>query len=166
MQQKLTIKAILIAISGILLGLNFQVSTSHATNETESLSSNKTTFGNVTVNEINAARDNGTIILNVAEVGDEEQYRWVDVSGAENPVINIIAGKDYTFKVSNSTTEVHELIIDSTVNGKASEIAKSDEIQPYAKNIEFKFKSDKASSLEYHCKYHPGMMNGTINVIQ
>jgi len=157
-------KAMLLAVTGILLGLNFEVSASHATNETQSLSSNKTIFGNITANEKNAAPDNGTIILNVAEVGDEEQYRWVDVSGAENPVINIMAGKDYTFKISNSTPEVHELIIDTKVDGKTSEVAKSDEIQPYSKNVEFEFKSDKADNLEYHCKYHPGMMNGTINV--
>jgi plastocyanin len=167
MQQKFTIlKAILLAVIGVLLGLNFEASTSHATNGTESLSSNKEMIDNITVNKTNAAGDNGTIILNVAEVGDEEQYRWVDISGAENPVINIMAGKEYTFNISNRTPEVHELIIDSKVYGKSSEVAKSDEIQPYSKNVEFEFKSDKAGSLEYHCKYHPGMMNGTINVRQ
>ncbi len=155
---------ILLAVTGILLGLNFEVSTSHATNETAPVMNNTTKFGNITTSEKNSALDNGTIILNVAEVGDEEQYRWVDVSGAENPVINIIVGKDYTFKISNRTPEVHELIIDTKVDGKASEVAKSDEIQPYSKNVEFDFKSHKTGSLEYHCKYHPGMMNGTINV--
>jgi plastocyanin len=165
MQQQFTIfMGILLGVTGILLGLNFEVSTSHATNETAPVMNNTTKFGNITTSEKNTALDNGTIILNVAEVGDEEQYRWVDVSGAENPVLNIMAGKDYTFKISNRTPEVHELIIDTKVDGKASEVAKSDEIQPYSKNVEFDFKSDKAGSLEYHCKYHPGMMNGTINV--
>jgi plastocyanin len=167
MQQKFTIfNAILLAVTGILLWLNFEVSASHATNETESLSSNKTKFGNATVNETSASRDNGTIILNVVEVGDEEQYRWVDVSGAENPVINIMVDRGYTFKISNRTPEVHELIIDAKVDGKTSEVAKSDEIQPYSKNVELEFKSDQIGNLEYHCKYHPGMMNGTINVRQ
>jgi plastocyanin len=167
MQQQFTIlMGILLAVTGILLGLNFEVSTSHATNETAPVMNNTTKFGNITTSEKNSAPDNGTIILNVAEVGDEEQYRWVDISGAENPVINIIVGKHYTFKISNRTPEVHELIIDSKANGKTSEVAKSDEIQPYNKNVEFKFKSDQIGSLEYHCKYHPGMMNGTINVKQ
>jgi plastocyanin len=56
--------------------------------------------------------------------------------------------------------------VDAKVEGEASEIAKSDEIQPYSKNVEFEIKSYKAGSLEYHSKYHPGMMNGTINVRQ
>jgi len=49
MQQKLTVlKTILLAVIGVLLGLNFEVSTSHAANETESLSNDKTKFGNIT----------------------------------------------------------------------------------------------------------------------
>jgi len=72
--------------------------------------------------------------------------------------------KGYTFKISNRIPEVYELIIDAKVDGKASEVAKIDEIQPYSKNVEFKFKIDQVGSLEYHCKYHPGMMNGTTNV--
>ena len=150
----------------ILLAITIEVSMSEATNETDSQINNMTKFTNMTSNQKGTAPGNNTIILNIAEIGDEEQYRWVDVSGAENPVINIMTGKEYTFKISNRTPEVHELIIGSKVNGKASEIAKSDEIQDYSKNVEFKFKSDKAGSLEYHCKYHPGMMNGTINVRQ
>jgi len=90
----------------------------------------------------------------------------VDISRAENPVINIMVDKGYTFKISNRIPEVHELIIDAKVDGKASEVAKSDEIQPYSKNVEFKFKIDQVGSLEYPCKYHPGMMNGTTNVRQ
>ncbi len=139
-KQKLTIfKAILLGVTAVLLGLNFEVGTSHTADANESLSDNKTMIGNGSINQTNAAQDNGTIILNVAEVGDEEQYRWVDISGAENPVINIIAGKEYTFNITNRTPEVHELIIDAKVGGKVSEVAKSDEIQPYNKNIEFKY---------------------------
>jgi plastocyanin len=167
MLQKVVIfSSILLLFCGIFIGANVEVSTSQATNETDTLTGDKTLSSNNTSNEPSAPSDNGTIILNVAEVGDEEQYRWVDLSGAENPTINIMVGKDYTFKISNLTPEVHELVIDTKVNGKAPEIANSDEIQPYSKNVEFKFKSDQAGSLEYHCKYHPGMMNGTINVSQ
>lgn len=167
MLQKIMIfSCILLLFCGIFFGVNVELSGIQATNETDTLTGDKTLSSNNTSNEASAPPDNGTIILNVAEVGDEEQYRWVDVSGAENPIINIMVGKDYTFKISNRTPEVHELIIDTQVNGKLSEVAKSDEIQPYSKNVEFKFQSDQIGNLEYHCKYHPGMMNGTINVRQ
>jgi plastocyanin len=162
MLQKLSmLNGIYLVTSTIFLVINAELSMSEAT---DSQANNETESTNMTSNETRSTPNKNTIILNVVEVGDEEQYRWVDVSGAENPTINIMMGKNYTFKVSNRTPEVHELIIDTKVNGKVSEIAKSDEIQQYSKNVEFKFKSDKAGSLEYHCKYHPGMMNGTIIV--
>jgi len=155
---------ILLVVSGLFLGLNVGVSTSQATNETDSLSENKTMFSNNSSNETSAASDNGTIILNAAEVG-QEQYRWVNSSGGENPSLNIIANKDYTIKISNPTEEEHELIIDSKADGKTSQIAKSKEIKP-EKDIEFNFKTDQVGELGYHCKYHPDMMKGTINVTQ
>jgi plastocyanin len=126
---------------------------------------------------------NNTIILNAAEVreeegedetaekgedetaekGKDEAYRWVDSTGAENPDLNITSNTGYTIKIDNPTDAEHQLIIDSKSNGKTSEIEKSDEIKP-GKNVEFKFKTDKVGELGYHCKYHPDMMNGTINV--
>jgi len=118
---------------------------------------------------------NNTIILNAAEVreeegedetaekGKDEAYRWVDSMGDENPDLKITSNTQYTIKIDNPTDEEHQLIIDSKSNGKTSEIGKSDEIKP-GKNVEFKFKTDKVGELGYHCKYHPDMMNGTINV--
>jgi plastocyanin len=118
---------------------------------------------------------NNTIILNAAEVreeegedetaekGKDEAYRWVDSTGAENPDLNIISNTEYTIKIDNPTDEEHELIIDSESAGNTSEIAESGDIQP-GKNIEFNFKADQVGELGYHCKYHPDMMNGTINV--
>jgi plastocyanin len=47
-----------------------------------------------------------------------------------------------------------------------SEFAKSKEIKPDSKNIKFNFKADQVGELGYLCKYHPEMMNGTINVTQ
>jgi plastocyanin len=93
----------------------------------------------------------------------EEMYRWVDSTGAENPDLNITSNTGYTIKIDNPTDAEHQLIIDSKSNGKTSEIEKSDEIKP-GKNVEFKFKIDKVGELGYHCKYHPDIMNGTINV--
>jgi plastocyanin len=90
----------------------------------------------------------------------------VNSSDAQNPTLNIMADKDYIIKISNPTDEEHQLIIDSKADGKTSEIAKSKEIKPQSKNVEFNFKTDKVGELGYHCKYHPDMMNGTINVIQ
>jgi plastocyanin len=66
-------------------------------------------------------------------------------------------------KIDNPTDEEHQLIIESGSEGKTSEIGQSDEIKP-GKNVEFKFKTDQVGELGYHCKYHPDMMNGTINV--
>ena len=54
-------------------------------------------------------------------------------------------------------------MIESGSEGKTSEIGQSDEIKP-GKNVEFKFKTDQVGEPGYHCKYHPDMMNGTINV--
>jgi hypothetical protein len=84
MLQKLSIfNAILLVIGAIFLGVNVEgsTSTSDATNETDSLTDNKTMSSNKTSNDTSAASGNNTIILNAAEVGDEEQYRWVDASG-------------------------------------------------------------------------------------
>ncbi len=90
----------------------------------------------------------------------------MDASGAENPTLNIMANKDYIIKISNPTDEEHQLIIDSKADGKSSEIAKSKEIKPESKNVELNFKTDQIGELGYHCKYHPDMMNGTINLTQ
>jgi len=167
MLQKLSIfNGILLVVSAIFLGVNAEVSTSEATNETDSLTDNKTMSSNKTSNDTSTASSNKTIILNVAEIGDEEQYRWVDASGAENPTLNIMANKEYNIKISNPTDEEHQLIIDSKPDGKSSEIAKSKEIKPDSKNVELNFKTDQVGELGYHCKYHPEMMNGTINVTQ
>jgi plastocyanin len=167
MLQKLSIfNGILLVVSAIFLGVNAEVSTSEAINETDSLTDNKTMSSNKTSNDTSTASSNKTIILNVAEIGDEEQYRWVDASGAENPTLNIMANKEYNIKISNPTDEEHQLIIDSKPDGKSSEIAKSKEIKPDSKNVELNFKTDQVGELGYHCKYHPEMMNGTINVTQ
>ena len=106
-----------------------------------------------------------------AEEGDDEKaegsagemYRWVDSTGAENPDLNIISNTEYTIKIDNPTDEEHELIIDSESAGNTSAIAESGDIEP-GKNVEFKFKAEQVGELGYHCKYHPEMMNGTINV--
>ena len=139
------------------------------------------TVGNVfdTSNATSAASINKTIVLNVAEVGEDEtaeegedekaegsageMYRWVDSTGAENPDLNIISNTEYTIKIDNPTDEEHELIIDSESAGNTSAIAESGDIEP-GKNVEFKFKAEQVGELGYHCKYHPDMMNGTINV--
>ena len=111
--------------------------------------------------------ENNTITLNVAEIGDEEQYRWVNGLGAQNPTLNLTPNKDYIFRISNPTDEEHELIIDSTAgNGKTSEIAMSEEIKPQSENVVLNFKTNQIGELGYHCKYHPDMMNGTIIVTQ
>jgi plastocyanin len=98
-----------------------------------------------------------------AEQGEDETYRWVDSTGAENPDLNIISNTEYTIKIDNPTDEEHELIIDSESAGNTSEIAESGDIEP-GKNVEVNFKADQVGELGYHCKYHPDMMNGTINV--
>jgi plastocyanin len=114
--------------------------------------------------ETNATLENNTIKLNATEVG-EEQYRWTDSAGDENPTLELVANNEYTIKISNPTDEEHELIIDSKADSKTTEIAKSDDIEP-GKNVEFTFKPEQAGELGYHCEYHPDMMNGTITVTE
>ena len=109
--------------------------------------------------------ENNTILLNATEVGDEEQLRWTDSSGAENPTLNIVANNEYTIKISNPTHEEHELIVTSESDGKTTTIAKSPEIKP-GEDGEFKFMAVQTGELGYHCEYHPDMMNGTITVTE
>ena len=148
-------------ISYVTLLLAVQVGASQTTGE-----ANETSMvGNKTSNATDAVAENNTITLNAAEVG-EEQYRWVDNSGNENPTLSIVANNEYTIKISNPTDEEHELIIDTKSDSNTSEIAKSGDIEPAGKNVEFNFKPDQVGELGYHCEYHPDMMKGTIKVTQ
>ena len=151
--MNLTIFVALLIVSGIYLTLSFRSIAAQTEGE-----QNATTTSNVTVPDTK----NNTLALNVTEV-DKEQYRWTDSSGAENPTISLVANNEYTVKITNPTDEKHELIIDSKSDGKISEIAKSGEIEP-GKDIEFKFKTEDAGGLGYHCEYHPDMMKGNITV--
>lgn len=150
MVNRFTVFVALLILSGMSLMLPYQLvagQTIGEGNETEASTS---------------VSENNTIILNATEVG-EEQYRWTDSSGAENPTLDLVANNEYTVKISNPTDEEHELIIDSKIDGKTSEIAKSGDIEP-GDIVEFKFNTEEAEGLGYHCEYHPDMMNGTITV--
>jgi plastocyanin len=175
MIQRFSVFIALLVVGATSLLLAVQVSTGQTIGEENDTSLE----GNIA--------ENNTIILNAAEVGEdetaeqgedetaeqgedetaeqgeEETYRWVDSTGAENPDLNIISNTEYTIKIDNPTDEEHELIIDSESAGNTSEIAESGDIEP-GKNVEVNFKADQVGELGYHCKYHPDMMNGTINV--
>jgi len=159
MLQRFSLFIALLVVGPTSLLLAVQVSTGQTIGE-----ENDTSFeGNIA--------ENNTIILNAAEVGEDETaevgedetYRWVDSTGAENPDLNINSNTEYTIKIDNPTDEEHELIIDSESAGNKSAMAESGDIEP-GKNVEFKFKTDQPGELGYHCKYHPDMMNGTIIV--
>ena len=175
MPQRFSLFIALLVVGATSLLLAVQVSTGQTIGEENDTSLE----GNIA--------ENNTIILNTAEVGEDETaeqgeeetaevgedetaeqgedetYRWVDSTGAENPDLNIISNTEFTIKIDNPTDEEHELIIDSESAGNTSEIAESGDIEP-GKNVEFNFKADQVGELGYHCKYHPDMMNGTINV--
>jgi plastocyanin len=175
MIQRFSLFIVLLVVGAASLLLAVQVSTGQTIGEENDTSLE----GNIA--------ENNTIVLNAAEVGEDETaeqgedetaeqgedetaeqgedetYRWVDSTGAENPDLNIISNTEYTIKIDNPTDEEHELIIDSESAGNTSEIAESGDIEP-GKNVEFNFKADQVGELGYHCKYHPDMMNGTINV--
>ena len=159
MIQRFSLFIALLVVGATSLLLTVQVSTGQTIGE-----ENDTSFeGNIA--------ENNTIILNAAEVGEDEtakededeMYRWVDSTGAENPDLNMISNTEYTIKIDNPTDEEHELIIDSESAGNKSAIAESGDIEP-GKNVEFKFKTDQVGELGYHCQYHPDQMNGTIIV--
>lgn len=160
---KLTMFIALLIVSGMSLMVPFQVSVGQTEGEEDS--TKKTLAASSSnMSDISAVSEDNTISLNATEV-DEEQYRWADSSGAENPTLNLVANNEYTIKISNPTDEEHELIIDSKADGKTSEIAKSDDIEA-GDNVEFTFKTEDAGELGYHCEYHPDMMNGTITVTE
>ena len=163
MVKKFTVYLLALVMVTTLSVMPFQISTGQTTGE-ESETETSAKGGN-NMSETSAMPGNNTIGLDAAEVG-EEQYRWVDSSGAENPPLSLKANIEYTFVMSNPTDEEHELIIDSAAEGKITEIAKSDEMEPQSQGVEFKFKTDQAGELGYHCEYHPDMMNGTIKVTQ
>jgi hypothetical protein len=150
MVNRFTVFVALLILSGMSLMLPYQLVAGQTIGEGDE------TEASTSVSE------NNTIILNATEVG-EEQYRWTDSSGAENPTLDLVANNEYTVKISNPTDEEHELIIDSRIDGKTSEIAKSGDIES-GDIVEFKFNTEEAEGLGYHCEYHPDMMNGTITV--
>jgi plastocyanin len=158
MVYKFTLFIALLILSGMSMMLPFQIvagQTIGEENETEASASG-------TGSDFSLVSENDTITLNATEVG-EEQYRWTDSSGAENPTLNLVANNEYTVKISNPTDEEHELIIDSKIDGKTSEVARSGDIEP-GDIVEFKFKAEEVGGLGYHCEYHPDMMKGTITV--
>lgn len=163
MVNKLTMFIALLIVCGMSLMVPFQVSVGQTEGE-ETPTEETSEAGSSNVSDISAVSENNTILLNATEVG-EEQYRWTDSAGVENPELNLVANNEYTIKISNPTDEEHELIIDSKDDGKTSEIAKSDDIEA-GDNVEFKFKAEEAGELSYHCEYHPDMMNGTITVTE
>jgi plastocyanin len=162
MVNKFNLFVVVLIVSGMSLMLPFQVSVGQT--EGEENSTDETLVVGSNMSDNSAVSENNTITLNATEVG-EEQYRWTDSSGAENPTLNLVANNEYTVKISNPTDEEHELIIDSKADGKTSEIAKSDDVEP-GDNVEFTFKPEQAEELGYHCEYHPDMMNGTITVTE
>lgn len=163
MLNKLMLFIALLVVSGMTSMLPLQVSVGQTEGE-ENATDETSATGSSNMSGTSAVSENNTITLNATEVG-EEQYRWTDSSGAENPSLNLVANNEYTVKISNPTDEEHELIIDSKEDGKTSEIAKSDDIEP-GDNTEFTFKPEQAGELGYHCEYHPDMMNGTITVTE
>ena len=158
MVNRFTLFVALLILSGMSMMLPFQLvagQTIGEENDTEASDSG-------TGSDFSSVSENNTITLNATEVG-EEQYRWTDSSGAENPTLNLVANNEYTVKISNPTDEEHELIVDSKIDGKTSEVAKSGDIEP-GDIVEFKFKAEEAVGLGYHCEYHPDIMKGTITV--
>ena len=158
MVHRFTLFIALLILSGMSMMLPFQLvagQTIGEENETEASASG-------TGSDFSLVSENNTITLNATEVG-EEQYRWTDSSGAENPTLNLVANNEYTVKIYNPTDEEHELIVDSKIDGKISEVAKSGDIEP-GDIVEFKFKAEEARGLGYHCEYHPDIMKGTITV--
>jgi hypothetical protein len=156
MVKRLHLFVALLILSGMSLTVPLQLVASQTIGEENDTEASASGSGAGLVSEDN------TILLNATEV-DEEQYRWTDNSGAENPTFDLVANNEYTVKISNPTDEEHELIIDSNADGKTSEIAKSGDIDP-KDIVEFKFNTEEAEGLGYHCEYHPDMMNGTITV--
>ena len=156
MVNRFTLFIALLILSGMSLMLPLQLVASQTIGEENETEASASGSGSGLVSE------DSTILLNATEVG-EEQYRWTDSSGAENPTFDLVANNEYTVKISNPTDEEHELIIDSNADGKTSEIAKSGDIEP-GDIVEFKFNTEEAEGLGYHCEYHPDMMNGTITV--
>jgi plastocyanin len=98
------------------------------------------------------------ITLNALELKNET-YRWQNASQAINPVLHLVAHKDYVINIKNPTDAKHELIIGS--NG--TEIAKSNGVNP-SKNKNLIFNANSTGIFEYHCEYHPDTMKGIIEI--
>lgn len=158
MVNRFTLFVALLILSGMSLMLPYQLVASQTIGEENETEASASGSGS----DVSPVSVNNTIMLNATEVG-EEQYRWTDTTGAENPTLDLVANNEYTVKISNPTDEEHELIIDSNADGKTSEIAKSGDIEA-GDSVEFKFRTEDAGALGYHCEYHPDMMNGTITV--
>jgi hypothetical protein len=158
MVKRFTLFVVLMILSGMSVMVPLQLVVSQTIGEENETEASASASGS----DVSSVSENNKISLNATEVG-EEQYRWTDSAGAENPTLDLVANNEYTVKISNPTDEEHELIIDSNADGKTSEIAKSGDIEP-GDIVEFKFNTEEAEGLGYHCEYHPDMMNGTITV--
>jgi hypothetical protein len=81
-------------VSGIFSVLPTEVLANQIIDERKHLIQNAGMSEN-TSNATSTVRSNNTIILNVAEVDNEETYRWVDSTGSKNPDLNMISNKVY-----------------------------------------------------------------------
>jgi len=129
------------------------------TEENESAEPAETTEQNENIKQTQNAAPNvtsGQIKLSVKEV--DKVYRWSS-SNEINPAITLIANMDNVIQITNPTTTKHEFIIGS--DGK--EILASGNIGPGSSG-KLIIKPTKIGLFQYHCKYHPDTMKGTINV--
>lgn len=129
-------------------------------NERENISIHKIADLNRRAIPKNSSTDN-TIILNAAEVN--KAYRWVNSSGAVNPTLQIHSNQEYFIRTDNPTDEQHQLIIEKINGNNIIEIGEGDDLLPQ-KSGELILKTSLTGELNYHCRYHPEYMNGTINV--
>lgn len=119
--------------------------------------SERTTDLSSTSNAVSLNASNA-ITLNALELKNET-YRWQNASQAINPVLHLVAHKDYVINIKNPTDTKHELIIGS--NG--TELAKSNSVSA-GKNKNFNFNANSTGIFEYHCEYHPDTMRGIIEI--
>ena len=108
------------------------------------------------VNNQTDTSQNPTKTIQISVIEEEEVYRWANIQGT-NPTLKFLTNTNNTVLILNPTNVKHEMIIGL----KGKEVASSGDVARSSSGQLF-FTPNTTETFEYHCKYHPDTMKGTV----
>jgi hypothetical protein len=97
-----------------------------------------------------------TKTFQISVIEENEAYRWSNIQGT-NPTLKFLTNTNNTVLILNPTNVKHEMIIGL----KGKEVASSGDVARSSSGQLF-FSPNMTETFEYHCKYHPETMKGTV----